>query len=98
MAHTLVKLGKDAEAAPVFREAIDAKIKGELHGNDSHRALRPMLNEYRDALVAAAAWVCGSPGSCFAQRRLSIRSFNGVTGLGSFRTGRKDNLCGEDLL
>ena len=53
LARTLVKVRKDAEAANVFRAAIDAKIKGELQGNDVHRALRPMLNEYRDALVAA---------------------------------------------
>jgi hypothetical protein len=37
----------------VFRAAIDAKVAGELQGNSLHRALRPMLNEYRDALVAA---------------------------------------------
>jgi tetratricopeptide (TPR) repeat protein len=53
LARTLVKLRKDTEAATVFRAAIDAKVAGELQGNSLHRALRPMLNEYRDALVAA---------------------------------------------
>ena len=53
LARTLAKLRKDNEAATVFRAAIDAKITGELQGNDLHRGLRPMLNEYRDALVAA---------------------------------------------
>ena len=53
LARTLAKLRKDNEAATVFRAAIDAKISGELQGNDLHRGLRPMLNEYRDALVAA---------------------------------------------
>lgn len=53
LARTLTKLRKDTEAATVFRAAIDAIITGELQGNDLHRRLRPMLNEYRDALVAA---------------------------------------------
>ncbi len=53
LARTLVKLHKHAEAGTVFRAAIDAKIAGELQGNNLHRALRPMLNEYHDALVAA---------------------------------------------
>jgi tetratricopeptide (TPR) repeat protein len=53
LARTLVQLRKEAEAAPLFRAAIDRKVQGELQGDDSHRTLRPMLSEYRAALVAA---------------------------------------------